>query len=234
MLEKGMTIAGRHVALSGRAGYPFLLLALLALLILYPLLAEVAVVQTLLDVLIYITLFFGVLVAASNSFQLGVAAILALFMLVCNNLADAFPQNWLIATAVLSGMGFFGFIASIILRDILIRSRRVTAELIYGALSVYLLIGVAFAFGYMLIDFIDPAAFDGEKFLSGTTTQELEGFLYFSFVTMTTLGFGDITPNTPQSGAFVYMEAIVGQMYMAVLVARLVGLHISHQESEER
>ena len=51
--------------------------------------------------------------------------------------------------------------------------------------------------------------------------------LYFSFVTLTTLGYGDITPLTPVSGNFAILEATVGQLYLTVLVARLVGMHIS-------
>ena len=84
----------------------------------------------------------------------------------------------------------------------------------------------------MTTEIWDANAFENAGLLSGNTIQAFEGFLYFSFVTMTTLGFGDITPKTPQAGAFVTAQAIVGQMYLAVLVARLVGLQITHQLEE--
>ena len=53
-------------------------------------------------------------------------------------------------------------------------------------------------------------------------------FLYYSFVTLTTLGYGDITPLTPPARAFSYVEAILGQIFVAVSIARIVGLHIVH------
>ena len=57
--------------------------------------------------------------------------------------------------------------------------------------------------------------------------DQMEGFIYYSFVTMTTLGYGDITPITPPAAALSYMQAVAGQLYMAVTIARVVGIHVS-------
>jgi len=97
---------------------------------------------------------------------------------------------------------------------------------IYGVVSVYLLLGVAWAFAYSLIDSLAPGSFvlaeaDGQD---GPTMGHL---LYYSFVTLTTLGFGDIQPVSSVARTYSALEAIVGQLYLAILVARLVGLHIT-------
>lgn len=122
-----------------------------------------------------------------------------------------------------TGLLFYGVVAYELLVDILSKESRVNMDLINGAISVYLLIGICFAHFYALVFALDPSAFRGIE--AGTVTASQ--FTYFSFVTLTTLGYGDITPLTPVSGNFAILEATVGQLYLTVLVARLVGMHIS-------
>jgi hypothetical protein len=125
------------------------------------------------------------------------------------------------------GMLFYGVVAYELLVDILSKESRIDMNLINGAISVYLLIGISFAHLYALIFAFDPEAFRGlaEGAVSGTH------FTYFSFVTLTTLGYGDITPLTSWGGSFAILEAVLGQIYLTVLVARLVGMHISQETS---
>lgn len=111
-----------------------------------------------------------------------------------------------------------------------LRAGSVDTDKIYGALCVYLLIGYAWAFGYAILDQVQPGAFvipDGPM----TAPDHVERVMrmrYFSFVTLTTVGFGDITPRSAAARTLATLEAIMGQIYLAVLVARLVGLHIVH------
>ncbi len=99
-----------------------------------------------------------------------------------------------------------------------------------GAVCIYLLIGLLFAQMFLIMSAINPDYF---KFSAGgtlagasATRQELGVDLtYFSFVTLTTMGYGDILPATPVSRMLAAMEAVVGQIYLAVLVARLVSLY---------
>lgn len=118
-----------------------------------------------------------------------------------------------------TGALFYGVVAYEMLVDILSKKSRVDMHLINGAIAVYLLIGICFAYIYALIFWFDDGAFRGiaEDVDSGTE------FVYFSFVTLTTLGYGDVTPVTVWGESL----AIVGQIYLTVLVARLVGIHIS-------
>lgn len=95
---------------------------------------------------------------------------------------------------------------------------------IYGVVSVYLLLGVAWAFAYSLTDSLAPNSFvlaDAD----GGEVPTMSHFVYYSFVTLTTLGYGDIQPASAVARTYSAVEAIVGQLYLAVLVARLVGLH---------
>jgi hypothetical protein len=95
--------------------------------------------------------------------------------------------------------------------------------------NVYVLIGLSFAFLYSVLALSSPDAFVG-KFMSEPLRDQLLGFVYFSFVTLTTLGYGDITPNNTFVGTLTYLEALVGQLYVAIMIARLVGLYISSQK----
>ncbi len=61
--------------------------------------------------------------------------------------------------------------------------------------------------------------------------QQLVGYVYFSFVTLSTLGYGDITPGNLLTGTFTYIEAILGQLYLAIMMARLVGLYIANRQT---
>lgn len=110
--------------------------------------------------------------------------------------------------------------------------QRVTANTLCASLCAYLLIGVIFAQIYSLVLHVDPAALSFPE--SATSHGGLRvgeagatELIYFSFVTLTTLGYGDITPQRPIMMTIAMGEAVVGQIYLAVLVARLVGLHIA-------
>jgi len=92
------------------------------------------------------------------------------------------------------------------------------------AVNVYILTGLLFAFLYAGVATFDPSAFTG-KFMDSPLRDQLYGFVYFSFVTLTTLGYGDLTPNNIIVGTLTYMEALFGQLYVAIMIVRLVGLY---------
>ncbi len=121
---------------------------------------------------------------------------------------------------------FFFYSSSLMLIDILGRSKHVDADLSFGAISVYVMIGLFFAYAFALLEVLVPGSISGVSELVGTqaTTSPV---IYFSYVTLTTLGYGDITPVTNIAMSLSYLEAIIGQLFLAILVARLVGLHIA-------
>jgi hypothetical protein len=113
----------------------------------------------------------------------------------------------------------------------LFRARQVTADTINAALCVYLLLGIVWAFAYSLVDTLEPGSFkcsaleEGEAFMQLKETSFYP--LYYSLVTLTTLGYGDIVPVSRAASMLAVLEAMTGQVYLAVLVARLVGLHVA-------
>jgi hypothetical protein len=99
---------------------------------------------------------------------------------------------------------------------------------IYGAIAVYLVLGVVWANAYVLIYLLQPAAF---QFAPGAQAFEppISEMVYFSFVTLTTIGFGDITAVHPMARSLVILEGLVGQLYPAILLARLVTQYQGHR-----
>lgn len=117
------------------------------------------------------------------------------------------------------------WISSLLLRDVILRSREVTQDLLFGAVNIYLLVGFAFAFLYGYLEYLIPGTFAGIDAL-GRYEDNVMPFAYFSFVTMTTLGYGDLLPQAQFAATLAVLQAVFGQFYLAILVARLVGLHV--------
>ena len=101
----------------------------------------------------------------------------------------------------------------------------VSLNRIVGAVCVYLLLGVMWSIAYSVLEYLQPGSFKGLTELA--TPAWNPDWIYFSFVTITTLGYGDITPLTQTARSLSFAEAIVGQFYIAVLVAGLVSAYIS-------
>ena len=136
------------------------------------------------------------------------------------------------ALSHVSGMVFIGYVVVRILLHIF-KSERVTSETIYASLCTYLLLATFWMFGYSLLEVVDEGAFaysqiDDKKARIMRLGKEPAGIeLYFSLVTMTTLGYGDVVPVSPAARSLSSLQAVLGQLYLAVLVARLVGLHVA-------
>lgn len=108
----------------------------------------------------------------------------------------------------------------------------VSTQTIFNAVSVYLLLGLVWALGFELIEYLHHGSFLllGEPLDASAAGSQRESFpllVYYSFVTLTTLGYGDIVPAIPLTRALAAMEAVTGQLYIAILIARLVGVHAS-------
>ncbi len=118
---------------------------------------------------------------------------------------------------------FVGFTAVRVLKYVLRGEDRVVDK-IFGALSVYLLFGHSWAFVYIILESLQPGSFAG---LAQTGAVEGVGseLIYYSFVTLTTLGYGEITPVSISARNLAAMEAVTGVLYTATLIARLVGLY---------
>ena len=124
---------------------------------------------------------------------------------------------------------FLGFLVYRILRDISVGSR-LSAEKIFGAVCAYLLIGFLFSSVYVFIALVDPDAFTYSEVLASMLESSPRGqsvFTYFSFVTMSTLGYGDISPVSAAARSCAWIQAVVGQLYLAITIAAFVGIHVA-------
>ena len=119
---------------------------------------------------------------------------------------------------------YLGVGASLILRDIAF-SRKVTIDTILGSLCIYFLIGILWAFIYKLCATFDPNAFT-QPILEDETFRTV---VYFSFTTLTTVGYGDIAPASSIARMLTNLEAIIGQMYPAIIVSILVSIYTSQR-----
>jgi hypothetical protein len=106
------------------------------------------------------------------------------------------------------------------------REGPVTAHRIQGAIAGYLLLSVIFAIAYSLIETLQPGSFQMPAAFSRYGEPHGQLFYYFSVVTLTTTGYGDIIAVNPFARSLVMMEALIGQLYTAILIARLVSLHV--------
>jgi voltage-gated potassium channel len=111
-------------------------------------------------------------------------------------------------------------------------ARRVSSNVLFATFCLYLIIGLFWGVLYALLHEITPGAYSGA--LLAEQNDPIHIFNYFSFVTLTTLGYGDITPQTAGAASFCQMEAIVGQFFTAVVVAWLVGMHVSNRHDIEQ
>lgn len=136
----------------------------------------------------------------------------------------------------LFAIAFVAYVIVAIFR-ILFSDQPVTYNTIAASLCGYLLLGFLWSAVYQVLEITEPGSFSlpGAEDPTAESPADFSRYaLYYSLVTMTTLGYGDIAPRTPPARAFAAVQAVMGQIYLAVLVARLVGLHIVHARQKDR
>ncbi len=112
----------------------------------------------------------------------------------------------------------------------IIMSNEIDKNMIIGSIVLYLLLGLIWTIFYLLLLNVYPDAFNGLESLPWQ--ENFSRVAYYSFVTLTTLGYGDISPRNSVSEFFVYSEAIVGVFYMAIIVSSMVSARLNHKHSK--
>ena len=200
-----------------------LLLLILAMLIIVPLADEFVRLRMLMDIF-WSAIFIAVIYAVSQKkHHILVGVLLALPMLGSIWSRYFVQYSALEAVGGLCGAAFFIF-AIIQILIFVYTQKEVTRDLIAGAAIVYLLMALAWSFIFGVVESLDPGSFSIPD-IEGISTSR--SFLYLSFVTITTLGYGDITPVTSLARSLCILEAVIGQLYLVVQVAWLVGVHVS-------
>ena len=206
-----------------RTRFLLLLLSLLALMVLEPFIYDFSRIRFLLDIFFSIILFASIYAVSEKRGTTLVAFFLAVPKFGTTWALSFYTHPLLYLFDSISGLVFFSYIIVIILKHVF-KQYNVTLETIYGAIVVYILIGLLWVFIYSLTEILYPGSFSLAAVLDPESRKAL---YFFSFVTLTTLGYGDITPVSAPARSLAMLEAIVGQMYIAILIARLVGMHIS-------
>jgi hypothetical protein len=132
------------------------------------------------------------------------------------------------------GMICFGYIVVLMLRRIFLHTRDVSLDTIYVALSAYLMLGVVFAQAFTVIAVVQPGSFESSGVALAVNAGSFDRLLGFSFVTLTTLGYGNIVPILPRAVSIAVAEALIGQIYLTVLLARLVAMELAARRQGPR
>lgn len=155
-------------------------------------------------------------------------AIIILFIaapfVILDGLNMFFTSRYLMIVAYSFVTILYFYIVVLMVKNLL-SYRVVTANLIYCAISTYLLIGIMWAGIYAVQEGIFPESFSG--------ISETADLIYFSFVTLTTVGYGDITPQTILGKRLAVLEAAMGGIYMAVIIAMIVGRYMSMRGDQD-
>ena len=171
------------------------------------------------------TLLTGVLALTRHkAIQIILAAIVAMIILV-RWVRLIFGVTWLGGWDI-----FFSFVSAVTFVVVVLghvyKEGPITSHRIQGAVVAYVLIAMAFALAYFLLEFLIPGSFQFQKAIV-LDSQSWRDFYYFSITTLTTLGYGDVTPTHPIARNLSMAEALIGQLYPAILLARMVSLHVS-------
>ncbi len=141
---------------------------------------------------------------------------------------NVFLNSMTLSKIILFILTIFCLLSVIVTMRQILFGDRIDANKMFGSISIYLLIGMIWAMIYIFISYIHEDAFKG---MTETAFDERSWeFVYYSFVTLTTLGYGDITPVTPFARSVSYLEAVCGQFYIAILVASLVSAQFASRD----
>jgi hypothetical protein len=211
----------------------WLLISLLVIFIVSPLVAPYYYGPTILTIIAMAVLLSATYAVSHRRVFLVIGLAVSTLSIILNFWVKAAPNHCLIVISQGTLAVLIGFFAVVILGYVL-GAGKVTADKIYGAICVYLLLGYAFAFVYSVMEEISPGSFTtiSAAALDDYVTRVMQ-MRYFSFVTLATVGYGDIVPHTQIAQTIALLEAMLGQFYLVALIGRLVGLHIVHAERSE-
>ena len=200
-----------------------LLIALALLLFFFPFVEEVKGGDLIVSFLLSLVLLSAVLAVASRGRTLVVALLLAIPAIVGRWINHVRPDLIPPAVFLIAGLALVAFVVVNLLRFIL-RAPSVNVEVLCASISAYLMLGLMWTMAYWLVEQLTPGAF---AFNTNAGKESMNGFnaFYFSFVTLSTVGYGDITPVSRIARWLAAMEAMTGLLYVAVLIARLVSLY---------
>lgn len=212
--------------------FSYLFFAQILLLVVAPYLERPGIPVMLLRLLAAVALLAAVYAVSERHAQWVTALVLAIPAGVLNAVSAFRPDSHITVPTLIITILFLAYALVTLLRAVL-RAETVTLDTIYGALSVYLLIAFVWGAAYMLLETLHPGALALTSTRQPNHQIDWSDCMYYSFATLTSLGYGDIVPVLPQSRSLSILEAVSGVMYVAVLIARLVGLHSTTKPAQK-
>jgi len=221
----------KHFWTEDRSLTTLLALLVINLFVLVPMIQEGVGTTPMKDTFFSLLLLAGLLtMTGQKTLQVGFFLFVALTIIV-HWARIAFGTAWLSGwDALLSMLSLCAFTMVVLWQ--VNKKGPVTGHRVRGAVAGYLLLGLSCAYAYALIDILIPGAFQMPAADLQSRKAQSDAFLYFSIVTLTTLGYGDITAVHPVARSVVMMEALLGQLYPAILIARLVTLQMETRKNK--
>ena len=214
---------------ASRNKFGYLLAALIALLATMPVIGEGWAWKRVLGLFAGGVLVAGLYAARPGRRSLAIGSVLAAVDVGLGSLLTIHDARWLVLLQVILWISSTAFVAASILRAVL-RSVPMTLETLQGALCVYLLLGLLWAYLFALFEIALPASFESPGFAGllwwddGSRRSTFVRILVFSYSTMTTTGYSDLRPSNGFSAIAACLEAMMAQVFLAVVIARLVGM----------
>jgi hypothetical protein len=209
--------------------YTFNLIALILFLILLPLFSENVASQYLVYVLIILVLISAIFTISGNRLYLIIGSIFAVVSIILNIFYYLTGEPPYYQASIIIPLFFFGFV-TIVLFSAIIREQKTTFDIICGAISVYFLIGITWAYGIMVMELLVPDSFN----IAGVVPTELRylpDFISFSFSILTTTGNYNVTALTPFARMIMMFEMITGTLFIAILISWLVGKVLTREKT---
>jgi len=231
------TLANRDESEGALGRHGVMLASLIFLLAALPFGHAIAGGSTRFPVLLVLVLSSAVFVNSHQRWAFVAASVFGLGAVAGIGYAEYFDSQTVRLAAQVLGLALLGF-TTLVMFNSLIQTDQVSQDTIVGGICVYLLIGLCFAMIFILMTNLAPGSFrEGQEEIARSaadTSAHATTLLFFSFVTLTTLGYGDVSPASDMARMFAVSEALIGQLYLAIFVARLVALYVRTRPGESR
>jgi len=223
--EKSSTVLGPH-----RFSMVHFLIAFALLFFFFPFVEEIKGGDIIVSLLLSLVLLSAVFAVANRRRTLIVALLLAVPAVGGRWINHFRPHLVPPAIFLVAGLALIAFVVVNLLRFVW-RAPSVNIEVLCASISAYLMLGLMWTMAYWLVDQLTPGAF---SFNTNAGPRSMNGFngFYFSFITLSTVGYGDITPVSRIARWLAAMEAMTGLLYVAILISRLVGLYSSAKSND--
>lgn len=208
-----------------------LLIAIILLNLASPLILADSFISQLYIYIYCVVLGISMFVASTSRFrfQFGIAAAVVTTILIVR--AQIFPENIYLGAFALFLLAVFQGYVIFVLLEFMFQEKEVDKDVLYTSVTIYLLLANTFAVIHALLATLSPTAYVFVNF--EPTEVAWPQFLYFSYATITTLGFGDVVPASNIAGILTVAEAVVGVLYIAIMMARLVGMYAGEKAEKD-